>query len=455
MRVEAPKEADKLAFAGHPKGLYFLSFTEMWERFSFYGMSALLALYMVKELLLPLNAVQVLGLATLRGVFEFRGAMSDLAFASIIYGWYAGLVYFTPILGGWVADCILGAKRTVMMGVLLMSAGHLAMSFYQSFLIALALLILGSGFLKGNISAQVGSLYPVDDESRRSRGFTIFSTGICIGAASGPFVTGLVAALYGWHAGFAVAAVLMLIALIAYMLGQRHLPDDRPVGRKREKAQPLSPKERRRILVLLLVIILTIPAEIAYPMFWSIGILWVDQYVNLQTLWGEVPSSWFASADSIGAIAAAPLLISFWAWQSKRVSEPGSVTKIGIGTAIVAFSAMLLATGNWGTSAPDSVGSVWAIAAWLIMGLAWMYYWPTTLALVSRCAPASVTATLMGVAFLSPFVGHTLAGWVGSYFDQMSPSAFWAMDAGIAAGGAIVILLFRKRLARGLEPDAG
>ncbi|MFO1239358.1 MAG: peptide MFS transporter [Sphingomonadaceae bacterium] len=453
--MEAPKESDKLAFAGHPKGLYFLSFTEMWERFSFYGMSALLALYMVKELLLPLNAAQVLGLATLRGVFEFRGAMSDLAFASIIYGWYAGLVYFTPILGGWVADRILGAKRTVMVGVLLMSAGHLAMSFYQSFLIALVLLILGSGFLKGNISAQVGSLYPVDDESRRSRGFTIFSTGICIGAASGPFVTGLVAALYGWHAGFAVAAVLMLLALAAYVLGQRHLPDDRPVGRKREKAQPLSPGERRRILVLLLVIILTIPAEIAYPMFWSIGILWVDQYVNLQTMWGEVPSSWFASADSIGAIAAAPLLISFWAWQSKRASEPGSVTKIGIGTAIVAFSALLLSIGNFGTSAPDSVGSGWAIAAWLIMGLAWMYYWPTTLALVSRCAPASVTATMMGVAFLSPFVGHTLAGWVGSYFDQMSPSAFWAMDAGIAVGGAIVILLFRERLARGLEPDAG
>ncbi|WP_219893539.1 peptide MFS transporter [Aquisediminimonas profunda] len=452
--MDAAKQVEMDTFAGHPKGLYFLSFTEMWERFSFYGMSALLALYMVKELLLPLNAAQVLGLATLRSVFEFRGAMSDLAFASIIYGWYAGLVYFTPILGGWVADRILGAKRTVMVGVLLMSAGHLAMSFYQSFLIALVLLILGSGFLKGNISAQVGSLYPVDDESRRSRGFTIFSTGICIGAASGPFVTGLVAALYGWHAGFAVAAVLMLLALAAYVLGQRHLPDDRPVGRKREKAQPLSPAERRRILVLLLVIILTIPAEIAYPMFWSIGILWVDQYVNLQTMWGEVPSSWFASADSIGAIAAAPLLISFWAWQSKRASEPGSVTKIGIGTAIVAFSAMLLSIGNFGTSAPDSVGSGWAIAAWLIMGLAWMYYWPTTLALVSRCAPASVTATMMGVAFLSPFVGHTLAGWVGSYFDQMSPSAFWAMDAGIAVGGAIVILLFRERLARGLEPDA-
>jgi POT family proton-dependent oligopeptide transporter len=210
------EQADARQWGGHPKGVYYLSFTEMWERFSFYGMSALLTLYMVKELLLPENSSQVVGLAALRGVFEFRGAMSDVAFAAIVYGWYAGLVYFTPIIGGWVADRILGAKRTVMIGVLLMSAGHLTMSFYASFLFALLLLIIGSGFLKGNISAQVGALYPRADESMRSRGFTIFSTGICIGAASGPFVTGLVAALYGWHAGFAVAAALMLVAPICW-----------------------------------------------------------------------------------------------------------------------------------------------------------------------------------------------------------------------------------------------
>ena len=121
--------------SGHPKGLYYLSFTEMWERFSFYGMSALLTLYMVKELLIPVNAAQVFGLASLRSLLEFRGAMSDIAFAAIIYGWYAGLVYFTPIIGGWVADRVLGAKRTVMIGVVLMSAGHLAMSFYSTFLL--------------------------------------------------------------------------------------------------------------------------------------------------------------------------------------------------------------------------------------------------------------------------------------------------------------------------------
>lgn len=437
----------------HPKGLYFLSFTEMWERFSFYGMSALLTLYMVKELLLPQNAAQVIGLAELRRAFEFRGPMSDVAFAAIVYGWYAGLVYFTPIIGGWVADRILGAKRTVMIGVVLMGAGHLAMSIHSTFLLALVLLILGSGFLKGNISAQVGALYPRADESMRSRGYAIFSTGICIGAASGPIATGLAAAVYGWHAGFAVAAALMLVALVIYFIGQRHLPDDQPIARKREKAPPMSAAERKRTLVLLLVIALTIPAEIAYPMVWSVGILWIDRYVNLTTSLGDVPPSWFASMDSIGAILAAPALVAFWAWQAKRGREPTSVTKVGIGTAVIAFAAMLLANASLGSGEAKSIGAGWAVAGWLVMGLGWMYYWPTTLAIVSRAAPRGAASTLMGVAFLSPFVGHVLAGWVGSYFDQMTPSAFWAMDAAIAFVGATLILLFRKHLQGALETD--
>ena len=440
-------------FGGHPKGLFYLSFTETWERFSFYGMSALLTLYMVKDLLLPEHAAKVVGLSALRGLLGFNGPLSNVAFASIVYGWYAGLVYFTPIIGGWVADRILGAKRTVMIGVLLMSAGHLAMSFYSAFLLALLLLILGSGFLKGNISAQVGALYPREDESLRSRGYTIFSTGICIGAAGGPVVTGLVAAVYGWHAGFAVSAVLMLLALFAYFLGQRHLPDDRPGARERAKSPSMTIAERKRVLVLLFVIALTIPAEIAYPMVWSIGILWVDQYVNLATPLGEVPSTWFSSMDSIGAILAAPALVVFWGWQAKRGSEPASVSKVGIGTAIVACAALLLAYANLGITEAHGVGAGWAVAGWLIMGLGWMYYWPTTLAIVSKAAPPRVASTLMGVAFLSPFVAHVMAGWVGSYFDQMNPSTFWAMDAAIAVVGSGLIIVLRKQLQQGLEAD--
>jgi POT family proton-dependent oligopeptide transporter len=154
--------------------------------------------------------------------------------------------------------------------------------------------------------------------------------------------------------------------------------------------------------------------------------------------------------DSIGAIIFAPLLVAIWAWQARRGSEPPSITKIGIGTALVGFAALLFAYGNMGITEQDSVSAGWAISGWLIMGLAWMYYWPTLLALVSRTAPPAVTSTLMGVAFLSPFVGHTLAGWVGSYFDQMDPATFWAMDAAIALAGAAVILLLRKPLTNGL-----
>src|SRR6476661_3041047 len=174
----------------HPRGVLVLSATELAERFSYYGMVGLLVLYMVHQLLLPGHAEHVLGLAGLRRMMEFRGPMSNQAFASLIYGWYSGLVYFTPLIGGWIADRWLGARRTVSLGAVLMALGHLAMSFDETFLIALVLLILGSGCLKGNISAQVAPLYPIHDESRRARGFTIFSTGINIGAVAGPLTTG-------------------------------------------------------------------------------------------------------------------------------------------------------------------------------------------------------------------------------------------------------------------------
>jgi POT family proton-dependent oligopeptide transporter len=157
--------------------------------------------------------------------------------------------------------------------------------------------------------------------------------------------------------------------------------------------------------------------------------------------------------DSIGCILAAPVLVAFWGWQARRGSEPASVTKQGIGTGIVGCAALLFAYSNLGITTPNTVGAGWAVAGWLIMGLAWMYYWPTTLAIVSKAAPPRVASTLMGVAFLSPFVAHVMAGWVGSYFDQMSPSTFWAMDAAIAFAGAALILLLRGPLQRGLEGE--
>jgi POT family proton-dependent oligopeptide transporter len=443
--------ADAPGFLGHPRGLAYLAFTELWERFSYYGMTALLALYLIKQLLLPGHEENVLGLAALRGLLEFRGPMSDQAFASLIYGWYGGLVYFTPIVGGWIADRLLGTKATVVLGALLMSGGHILMSFDASFLFALLLLILGSGCLKGNISAQVGQLYPPDDESMRTRGYTIFSAGINIGAVMGPIACGSVAAVYGWHAGFGLAAALMLVALAVYLVGQRHLPGKRPAHADRQSLPPLTDAERRRTWALILLIALLVLPSIAYPMIWNIGIVFIDAQVDLSTPLGAVPASWFNSVDSFASIVAVPPLVALWAWQARHRREPDSIIKMAIGSAIIGASALILALGCLLAGPDGRVSVLWALACYFGMGVGFLYYWPVMLALISQSAPPKISATLMGGAFLALFLGTVLMGWVGSFYEEMSNAAFWTLDAAIAFAGAVLIFLLHKMLDRRLH----
>jgi POT family proton-dependent oligopeptide transporter len=438
----------------HPIGLAVLAGTELAERFSYYGMTALLALYMVKQLLLPGHAEHVIGLAGLRHLFEFRGPMSDQAFASLIYGWYGGLVYFTPIAGGWVADRWLGKKATVALGATLMAAGHLAMTFDATFLFALLLLVLGSGCLKGNISAQVGTLYPPDAESLRARGFTIFSTGINIGAVLGPLATGAAQEARGFHAGFGIAAGLMMVALGVYLFGSRYLPDTRPASADRKVLPPLTAEEKRRTWALIGLIALTLFPNIAYPMIWNIGIIWIDGHVNLGTPLGAVPPSWFNSVDAFASIVVAAPLVALWSWQAQRKTEPSGLTKIAIGCAITAASAFLMAGGCLTADGGGKLSVFWALAGFFGMGVAFMWYWPITLTLVSQAAPAKVNSTTMGGAFLSLFAGTVIMGWVGSFYDQMSNAAFWALDGMIAFAGMLITLAVRRPLSGILEPAA-
>jgi POT family proton-dependent oligopeptide transporter len=201
-------EARPRGIFGHPKGLYFLAFTEAWERFSYYGMTALVVLYMVNQLLLPGHVENIAGFPAFRSAMEgVFGPLSTQALASQIFGLYSGFIYFTPVLGGIIADRWIGQRNAVVLGALLMCAGHLAMAFDQSFLFALLLLITGGGLLKGNIASQVGALYAADDELNRVRGFTIFSMAINVGATLGPILCGILAQAYGWHVGFGTAAV--------------------------------------------------------------------------------------------------------------------------------------------------------------------------------------------------------------------------------------------------------
>jgi POT family proton-dependent oligopeptide transporter len=443
--------SDDRGFLGHPKGLAYLAFTEAWERFSYYGMTALVVLYMVQQLFLPGHVENVAGLPAYRAVLEsVLGPLSAQGLASQTFGLYSGLVYFTPILGGMVADRWLGAKRTVVIGALMMSAGHFAMAFDHSFLLALLLLILGSGCLKGNISAQIGHLYPPEDESRRTRAFTIFSMAINSGAVLGPLVCGLLAQLYGWHAGFGLAGLLMLFATVIYLAGQPHLPDQRPRKADHAPLPPLTAAEWRVVMLLIVVMGITVFQTIAYFQCFNVGMIWIDAHADLATPLGRIPVPWFTSVDAFSSVIAAAPRVLLWAWQAKRGREPSDLTKIGIGAVLAAISAAIMALAAMLAGA-GTANALIPFAAFALVGVAFLYYWPPYLALMSRAAPPSVNATMMGCAYLSLFIGNIIMGWVGSFYEHMTPTAFWALNAGIAAIGALLVLVFGRTITRGLN----
>jgi POT family proton-dependent oligopeptide transporter len=438
------------AFMGHPRGLFYLAFTEAWERFSYYGMTALLVLYMVNQLLLPGHVEQIAGFAGFRSAVEsLVGPLSTQALASQIFGLYSGFVYFTPLLGGMIADRWIGQRNGVVVGALSMSAGHIAMTFDRSFLGALLLLVIGSGFLKGNISAQVGALYPREDEARRTRGFIIFSTAINVGAVAGPLLCGLLAQVYGWHLGFGVAAIFMLLGLATYLYGYRYLPAR--VERRKFEGTRLTAAERHIVYALIAVMIITIFQSTAFYQVFNVNPIWIQQHVALDVGSFRIPVPWFQSINSIFSILGVPLVFWIWRHQALRNREPDELAKIGTGAWIAAASNLILVAAIF-ASGGAPVHPIWPFLYSAGLGISFLYYWPTLLALVSRAAPAKVNATLMGLTFMSLFISNNLIGWIGGFYERMSPAQFWTMHAAIATGGGLLVALFGRRLGRVLQP---
>jgi POT family proton-dependent oligopeptide transporter len=437
---------------GHPKGLSFLFATEMWERFSYYGMRALLVLYMVRHLLQPERAETVIGYGALRsGLETLFGPLGVQPLASHIYGFYTAFVYLTPVIGGLIADRWLGRRRTVVAGAVLMAIGHFMMAFEPLFLFALFMLILGNGAFKPNISCQVGTLY-VPGDPRRDRAFSIFYVGINIGALFSPLVCGTLADVYGWHYGFAAAGIGMLIGTLIYVAGWPTLPPDAPALYGREAMQPKRPLDREEWRCILALAILFLPVALFWATYEQQGntiALWADAHtdrgVNLLFWQGQIPTTWFQSFNPFMILAFTPFVIALWAWQARREREPSTVVKMALGCFGVALANLVLVLAAWQTGI-GKASWLWLVCYFAIITIGELYLSPIGLSLVTKIAPARVVSMVMGLWLASIFVGNFISGWLGSFWSAMDKADFFLMIAAIAAGAGTVILAFNRPL---------
>ena len=436
--ISGQNQADRAEIFGHPRALAFLFATEMWERFSYYGMRALLVLYMVKYLLVPETSRDVFGLGTLRSALEgLLGPLATQPFASQIYGLYTGLVYLTPVFGGLLADRVLGQRRTVIAGATLMAIGHFMMAFEHLFLFALGFLILGNGAFKPNISTQVGALYPPGDR-RRDRAFSIFYVGINLGAFLAPLVCGTLGEEFGWHYGFAAAGVGMTLGLIIYLAATPSLPKD--AFARRAKHQPLDRNAWQSVTSLLL---LFLPVSLFWATYEQQGntiALWADQFTDRHVLGTEIPVTWFQAFNPFMIFAFTPFVVAFWRWQGPR--EQSTITKLAVGCLLTAAAYLIMMV------AARSVGEgkaswLWLFAYFVVITIGELYLSPTSLSLVTKIAPAPLLSMMMGVWLATSFVGGFLAGYLGTFWSSMDKSNFFLMLAVISAAAGLLIFLLR------------
>ena len=439
----AEKSGMRGELLGHPRALSFLFATEMWERFSYYGMRALLVLYMVEYLLKPAQADHVLGLASFKGALELVfGPLDRQPFASQIYGFYTGLVYLTPILGGLIADRVLGQRRTVILGAALMAVGHFMMAFEHLFLFALLFLILGNGCFKPNISTQVGALYAPGDR-RRDRAFSIFYVGINLGAFLAPLVCGTLGEEIGWHYGFAAAGVGMTTGLVIYLVATPNLPKD-AFAKREFTAEPLGRRDWQAIGA---IVILMLPFGLFWATYEQQGntiVLWASQYTDRHLFAGlEIPVTWFQAFNPFMIFAFTPFIVSLWRWQGAR--EPSTVMKMSIGLFLNAASwlIMLAAAQAAGTG---QASWLWLFAFFIVITTGELYLSPTSLSLVTKVAPVRLLSMMMGVWLATSFIGNFLAGYLGTFWSGMAKGDFFLMLALISAAAGLTIALMQRPL---------
>ncbi|MDP5069915.1 MAG: oligopeptide:H+ symporter [Congregibacter sp.] len=438
-------QAGDSAFFGHPKGLGVLAATELWERFSFYGMQALLMLYMVKVLLTPEVAPGVLGLAAFRSVLsELFGPMSDLAFAAQVFGLYSGLVLVTPLVGAWLGDRVLGRTKTVAIGALLMTAGHLAMTSEAAFLIALLLLILGAGCVTGNLQAQIGNLYQPDD-ARLTRAFGIYLMVLNTGALAAPLIAGTLGERVGFHWGFGAAGVGMFVGLIIYLRGLRHLPADILISR--QDVPRLNRAQWITVGALLITLLPQIFAGAALNQAYGIMIIWAETAVDRQILGFDMPVTWILILDGIFAILGVIWANRLWARWAEAGREPDDLVKMGIGSVMLVVGYVLIGL----LAKLPSVPLLGWIAFFLIIDFSVAWTRPPGQALISRYAPASIRGMMFAISGVAQAFGFFLLGYLGRFYEPLGPSLYFLTTAALPVGGAVALIVFNRKILYLLE----
>jgi POT family proton-dependent oligopeptide transporter len=453
---------------GHPAGLYVLFLTEMWERFCFYGMRALLVLYVVKHIAAPDVAPHVPGYYALRDVIvAIFGPQDDHQLADQIYGLYTAVVYLTPFFGGILADRFIGQRKSVLLGGVIMAIGEFMLTRDTLFFPGLVTLTVGCGCLKSNVSTQVGSLYPPGDP-RRDRAFNIFYVGINLGAWLSPFICGTLGERVGWAWGFGAAGVGMLIGLATYVAGQKYLAPDQIMrsaakGERAHRPPPFTRSEWAKIAALVILCTLNIPFWGVYEQQGNSLQFWADESTNRHVLawlgidW-EMPATWFQSLNPTFILLCTPFINRLWIRQMRKKTEPTSVTKMAIGCFLLGVSFLVMIGAARVVDSGHLASFGWLVGCSFLLTVGEIYLSPVGLSLVTKISPPRIVSMMMGMWFLSSFFGDYLSGYLATFKQTMSSTTFFAMQAGLSlvTGVAIVAMLVPLKKAIGDEnaPDA-
>lgn len=407
---------------GQPRGLTVLFLTNMWEQFSYYGMRALLVYYMTKELLFTQGH------------------------SSFVYGAYTACAYFTPIVGGVIADRLLGKRRAVVLGASIMAAGHFMMAFEPLFYAALGTIALGNGLFLPSLPSQINDLYTAGDP-RRGWAYNVYYVGINIGGFLAPLVCGTLGELYGWHYGFGAAGVGMFAGLVIYLWGQRYLPPEPPRLQAMDMPATRWADHRRTFTVLAAVALCMTVFRGAYEQVGNTVALWADTGLDRGVGAFTIPMTWFQSLNPLLVMLMTPPLLNHWRRRADAGRDTSPARRMALGAAIVACGYLLLALVAWG-SAEGRAPWLWFAAFFAIFTLGELLILPTGLGLFARLAPPRLGATTVAAWYLAVFTGSLSAGLVGMLWSRIGHAAFFVMLAAIAIVAALMLRALDRSVRR-------